>query len=155
MGDISAEQVTRLLEEARSGRNGADGQLLNLVYGELRRIAGAQMARLPASHTLQPTALVNEAYLRLFRDRDVPWPDRAHFFRAAARSMRDVVVEHARQRASLKRGGNRQRITLDEAAVCVDTHADDPVALDEAPRRSPPRRWTDTGATRDRGYAWS
>ena len=128
----SVDQVTKLLDEARSGRDGAAGDLLDLIYGELRRIAGAQMARVPPGATLQPTALVHEAYLRLFHDRDVKWQDRAHFYNAAARSMRNIVVEQARRHASLKRGGDRRRITLDEAALSPETHSEDLVALNDA-----------------------
>jgi RNA polymerase sigma factor (TIGR02999 family) len=90
------------------------------------------MAGVPASDTLQPTALVHEAYLRLL-GRDGPaWASRAHFFNAAARAMRDIIVEQARRHASLKRGGGRRRVTLDEAALCPSSQADDLLALHEA-----------------------
>jgi RNA polymerase sigma factor (TIGR02999 family) len=128
------QQVTQLLDQIRAGREDAAEALLRLVHDELRGMARRQMGGVPASNTLQPTALVNEAYLRLFRKGDVPWEDRRHFFYAAGRAMRDVLVEQARKHGRLKRGGDRKRLTLDENAVCAEEQADDLVALDEALR---------------------
>ena len=109
-------------------------RLFSAAYEELRRLAAGVRGSDP-SGTLNPTSLVNEAYLRLV-GRDGPgWECRAHFFNAAARAMRDIIVEQARRHGSLKRGGDRRRITFDEAALCLNAHADDLLALDEALRR--------------------
>jgi RNA polymerase sigma factor (TIGR02999 family) len=126
------QQVTQLLDQIRAGREDAAETLLRLVHGELRSMARRQMIGVPAGNTLQPTALVNEAYLRLFGKGDAPWEDRRHFFYAAGRAMRDVLVEQARKHGRLKRGGDRKRLTLDEDAVCATEQAGDLVALDEA-----------------------
>jgi len=131
----ASEKMTRLLAAARGGDRTAVAELMGLVYDELRRLAHYRMAFVPNSDTLEPTALVHEAYLRLF-GRDGPeWESRVHFFHAAARAMREILVEQARRHASLKRGGDKNRITLDEAIVCVTTQGDDLVALDEALQR--------------------
>ena len=124
--------ITRLLAAARGGERTAAAEVMALVYEELRRLAHQKMAVVPPGDTLEPTALVHEVYLRLF-GRDGPeWESRAHFFKAAARAMRDILVEQARRHASLKRGGDRKRITLDEAALCIATQGGDLLALDEA-----------------------
>jgi RNA polymerase sigma factor (TIGR02999 family) len=107
---------------------------LELIYGELRSIARRQMARVPQGDTLQPTALVNEAYLRLFGKDDLNWECRAHFLNAAARAMRDILVEQARKHASRKRGGDRRRLSFDDVTLSVTEDADDLIALDEALR---------------------
>jgi RNA polymerase sigma factor (TIGR02999 family) len=125
-------RVTELLDELRRSRPGADDELFRLVYAELRRLASAQMRRQPRGHTLQPTALVNEAYLRLMRGPEVPWGDRAHFFTAAARAMRTILVDFARRRAAAKRGGGRRRVPLDETAHAGRHAAEEIVAVHEA-----------------------
>ncbi len=132
MGEASANQVTRLLAASRAREPQAATRLLELVYGELRAIAGRQMAGVPPTDTLQPTALVHEAYLRLFGDGEIPWHDRAHFFYSAGRAMRDIVIEQARRHASVKRGGGRQRVSLEEAIVSTNEQATDLLALDDA-----------------------
>ncbi len=135
MDSTASEHITRLLAATRAGEPTAAAELLGLVYDELRRLAHHKLADVPPGDTLQPTALVHEAYLRLF-GRDGPeWESRAHFFNAAARAMRDIIVEQARRHASLKRGGDRKRITLDEAALCMATQGGDLLALDEALHR--------------------
>jgi RNA polymerase sigma factor (TIGR02999 family) len=106
--------------------------LLPIVYEELRRLAAAYLRRERAGHTLQPTALVHEAYLRLMKDRPDRWQNRAHFSAIAAHSMRQILIERARARAALKRGGAQPRVTLDEALVAGETRSVDLVALDEA-----------------------
>jgi RNA polymerase sigma factor (TIGR02999 family) len=126
------QQVTELLGQIRAGQEDAAETLMRLVQGELRGMARRQMAGVPASSTLQPTALVNEAYLRLFGKGDAPWEDRRHFFYAAGRAMRDVLVEQARRHGRIKRGGGRKRLTLNENALCAEEQSDDLVALDEA-----------------------
>src|SRR5438552_15395576 len=103
-----------------------------LVYEELRRLAHQYMSRERSGNTLQTSALVNEAYLRLVDQRDVHWQSRAHFFGIAAQMMRRILVDHARKRHNQKRGGNALRITLDKAAIVPQDRAADVVALDEA-----------------------
>jgi RNA polymerase sigma factor (TIGR02999 family) len=120
-----------LLEAVRAGREDAADELMELVYEELRRLARGKMAGVPPGDTLQPTALVHEAYLRLFRKDNVGWPDRGHFFKAAARAMRDIVVDEARKHLRLKRGGDRRRLTLEEAITSVEAQPEDLVALNE------------------------
>ncbi len=131
MSEIRAGDVTSLLDAVRAGRDNAVDELMRLVYGELRGIARRQMARVGPQATLQATALVNEAYLRLFAGDEVPWEDRAHFFFAAARAMRDILVEAARTKGSLKRGGGRNRITLDEAIAADEPAHEDLLTLNE------------------------
>lgn len=129
-------RVTVLLNAARDGESRASAQLLPLVYDELRRLAEGYMRRERAGQTLQATALVHDAYLRLVGSPDMAWDSRGHFFAAAALAMRRILVERARTRAQLKRGGGRERVGLTEVA---HVHAgDDPetatdlIALDQA-----------------------
>lgn len=110
---MSQSAVTRLLVEWRGGRRGALDELIPLVHDDLRRIAGGHMRREGRAHTLQATAVVNEAYLKLV-DAEVDWNDRVHFFAVAARLMRRVLVDHAKAKRSEKRGGAAQRVTLEE-----------------------------------------
>jgi RNA polymerase sigma factor (TIGR02999 family) len=120
--------VTRILHAAQSGDPTAADQLLPLVYEELRKLAAARMANESAGHTLQPTALVHEAWLRLAgKDADVQFANRAHFFAAAAEAMRRILIERARRKSAEKRGGDWQRIDLDKVDVAVD--ADDGTLL--------------------------
>lgn len=108
--------VTGLLADWSRGDRRALGVLLPLVYAELRRIAARQLRRERDGHTLQPTALVHEAYLRLVAQRTVDWQGRAHFYGVAAQVMRRILVDHARRQAATKRGNDAQRVPLDEAA---------------------------------------
>src|SRR5215469_6656565 len=107
-------------------------ELLPLLYTELRRLAAELTARLAPGQTLQPTALVHEAYLRLVRDRDPGWEGRRHFFGAAARAMRQILIEQARRKDSRKRGGGARRVELSEGLALIAPPADDLLALDEA-----------------------
>jgi RNA polymerase sigma factor (TIGR02999 family) len=125
-------RVTEVLEELRRNTPGAREELLQLVYGELRRLAASQMRRQPSDHTLEPTALVHEAYLRLMGSEEAPWTDRGHFLTAAARAMRSILVDFARSRAALKRGGGSRRITLDENAHAGRHASDEVIAVHEA-----------------------
>jgi RNA polymerase sigma factor (TIGR02999 family) len=109
--------------------------LLPLVYQELRRLAASYLRRERPGQTLQPTALVHEAYLRLLKDRPDRWQNRAHFCAIAAHSMRQILIERARARGALKRGGAQPRVTLDEALVAGGDRSIDLVALDEALER--------------------
>jgi len=120
--------VTLLLEAAGRGDATVGAQLLPLVYEELRRLAAARMAREAAGHTLQATALVHEAWLRLAGPGDRRWQDRAHFFRVAALAMRRILVEHARRKAREKRGANPERVDLDDVAL-LSADADERVLL--------------------------
>jgi len=124
--------VTRLLLAWGGGDAGALDELMPLVHAELRRLARRQMGRERLGHPLQPTALVNEAYLRLVDIRQVDWQNRAHFFAMAARSMRRILVEFARSRLYQKRGGGAQQVTLDAALVAGMERGKDLVALDDA-----------------------
>ena len=127
--------VTLLLDAIKSGKSDAASELLPLVYAELRRLAGSRMAHLPPGHTLQPTALVHEAYAELVGSRDPGWNGRAHFFGAAAQAMREILVDHARSKGRQKRGGDRKRLELNEQAVAAlqfELPSEDILALDEA-----------------------
>lgn len=127
------EDITGLLRAWRDGDAEALAALTPLVYSELRRLAEQHMRRERQDHTLQATALVHEAFLRLTGGSAPAWEDRTHFFKAAARIMRHVLVDHARSRGYAKRGGGGRRISLEEgAAVLVEERAPDLVALDEA-----------------------
>jgi RNA polymerase sigma factor (TIGR02999 family) len=127
--------VTRLLEQARAGDRPALEQLVPLVYAELHRVAARYVRRERPGQSLQATALVHEAYLRLLKDEDLSFQNRAHFLGIAARSMRQILVEHARARDAGKRGGERRRITLDEGVAAGEPRDVDLLALDEALER--------------------
>lgn len=132
MPDPSTGGVTDLLLAWGKGDDGALEQLVPLVQAELRRIARRHMAHERQGHTLQPTALVNEAYLRLVDARQVQWHDRAHFFAMSSRLMRRVLVDGARKRAYQKRGGGNTNITLDEERIGGRDREADVIALDDA-----------------------
>ena len=117
--------VTTLLAAIGGGDRRAASELLPLVYGELRRLAVSRMAKLPPGQTLQPTALVHEAYMRLVGDADPGWHSRGHFFGAAAQAMRDILVEHARRKARYKHGGDRRRVDLRDSAPDAAFEASD------------------------------
>ena len=125
-------EVTQLLAAICEGDSKASARLLPLVYDELRKLAKARMAHEPAGQTLQPTALVHEAYLRLVGDNDVTWDNRGHFFAAAALAMRRILVERARSRNRIKRGGGRARVELTDAALVTEPPDHDLLVLDEA-----------------------
>jgi RNA polymerase sigma factor (TIGR02999 family) len=124
--------ITRLLGQLRAGNHDVAAQLVPLIYDELRRIAGAQMRRERPSHTLQATAVVNEAYIRLAGDKDIQWQNRAHFFAIAAVTMRRVLLDYARQRHAGRRGGEGARkVDLDANLLVCDDRLEDVVALDQ------------------------
>ena len=126
------QEVTRLLSDWRDGDTSALEKLIPLVQPELQRLAHRYMSQERAGHTLQTTALLDDAYLQL-ADRTHPqWQNRAHFFAVAAQLMRRIMVDHARQRAALKRGGEAVRVTLDENAAVTEHRAAELLALDEA-----------------------
>jgi RNA polymerase sigma factor (TIGR02999 family) len=128
----SPENVTRLLERYRSGDRAALEELVPIVYKELRSIAAGALRRERDGHTLQPTALVHEAYLRMVGQREVRWQNRAHFLGCAAQLMRHVLVDHARARRAGKRGGGGEKVTLGEAQAITGERPVDLVALDDA-----------------------
>ena len=114
--------VTRILKAIEQGKTKAAEELLPLVYEELRRLAAAKMAREAPGQTLQATALVHEAYLRLIGQKDQPWQNSRHFFSAAAEAMRRILVERARQKARQKYGGDWQRVDLEEINVATESN---------------------------------
>jgi RNA polymerase sigma factor (TIGR02999 family) len=131
--DPDAARVTSLLIEAAAGSARASADLLPLVYEQLRALAGRRMRAERPDQTLQATALVHEAYLRLVAATRVQtWESRAHFFAAAAESMRRILVENARRRGRIKRGGQMRRVDLDAAGPTLDEPPDELLALDEA-----------------------
>jgi RNA polymerase sigma factor (TIGR02999 family) len=124
--------VTQILEAVRKGDSRATDKLLAAVYDELRRLASSKLSHERPGQTLQATALVHEAYLRLVGDAHADWENRGHFFAAAAEAMRRILVERARRKARLKHGGGRQRLELDDADFVVLPDSTDLLALDEA-----------------------
>jgi RNA polymerase sigma factor (TIGR02999 family) len=132
MSQTSTHEVTRLLLDWSNGDKTALDKLMPLIYEELRRLAHRYMSRERAGHTMQTTALVNEAYVRLINRKNVHWQDRAHFFAIAAELMRTILVDHARSHATAKRGGRMRKFSLDEASVVSQERAAEVVALDEA-----------------------
>ena len=131
----SSSEVTHLLQARGQGNKEALELLTPIVYQELHRIARRYMARERSDHTLQTTALVNEAYLRLVDVRQVDWQDRAHFFAVCARAMRRILVDHARSRNYQKRGGGEVRIQLGDALETVSSPGTNLLELDEALNR--------------------
>lgn len=128
----SPDEVTQLLLDWSNGNQAALNQLMPLVYAELHRMARRHLAGQSAGHTLQPTALIHEAYFRLVGAADRHWENRAHFFRVAAKAMRNVLIDHARARLSVKRGGDQKGLTFDEACTTSGKRVASVVALDDA-----------------------
>ncbi len=126
------QQVTQLLGDWRGGDEAALEKLFPLVQPELHRLAHHYMSRERPGHTLQTTAILNEAYLRLVKDAEPRWQNRTHFVAAAAQLMRRIMVDHARERRALKRGGGMLKVTFDEAALVTETRSEELLALDEA-----------------------
>ena len=125
-------EVTHILQAIEQGDGGATEQLLPLVYDELRKLAAAKLGRESPGQTLQATALVHEAYLRLVDvDRVPSWKSRAHFLAAAAEAMRRILVENARRKQRIRHGGQYRRVELDELPVCVENPVEDVVAISE------------------------
>jgi len=132
MTQPAPHEVTQLLIDWSNGDTAALDKLVPLIHEELRRLAHHYMSRERPGHTLQTTALVDEAYLRLVNRKDVQWQNRAHFFAIAANLMRNILVDHARSHAYAKRGGGALKIELDEAMIVSQERAAEVVALDEA-----------------------
>jgi RNA polymerase sigma factor (TIGR02999 family) len=124
--------VSRLLAAATQGDASAYNELWSLIYDELHGLAQSQLAREAPGHTVQPTSLVHEAYLRLTADEKVEWANRRHFFAAAAQAMRRIRIDDARKRKRLKRGGGQQPVPLEEAAATFDQDPAEMLAIDEA-----------------------
>lgn len=133
MTDGPRSSATRLPGQLRTGPSGSDNtaHLVELMYPELRALAARLMRRERKGHTLQPTAIVNEAFLRLVDQGTIEWQDRAHFVGIAARVMRQILVDHARRKQTAKRGGGAPRVTLDEAMIAAPDTTFDLIALDD------------------------
>jgi len=132
MGDELQHEVTQILHKWSDGDADAPARLMPLVYDELRRQARNYLARERGAHTLQPTALVHEAYLRLVDQTRVNWQNRAHFFGMAANMMRRVLIDYARAHATEKRGGAAIRLSVDDVQIPLEQRAAELIALDEA-----------------------
>lgn len=125
--------VTELIEDIANGERERSDDLLRVVYADLKRAAEALMSQERGSHTLQATALVHEAYIRLVgKERDIRWECRAHFFSAAAEAMRRILIEYARRKAGKQRGGGRQRLNLDDAFLVLDENTDAVLQVNDA-----------------------
>ena len=127
-----SSQITELLQELRAGKDVASSRLIDAVYPELRRIAARCLRAERSDHTLQPTALVNEAYLQLVGQIDKDWQNRAHFFAVAAQVMRRILVDYARKRKANKRGGGQEKVEFVESLVIVKERLDVVLAIDAA-----------------------
>ena len=125
-------EVTKILSAIEQGHRKAADELLPLVYTELRRLAAHKMAHLAPGQTLQPTALVHEAYLRLVGDQNQKWDGRGHFFAAAAEAMRRILVENARRKCALRHGGGQCRLDVDDLEIAAETKDDETLAVSEA-----------------------
>ena len=130
-----ARDVTLILEAIRRGKTNADDEFLPLVYDELRALARRAFARERPGHTLQPTALVHEAYIRLMGGAKVQWESRAHFFRTAAQAMRRILIDSARRKATEKHGGGKTAPMIDVEGMAGNSRPDDLLALDECLQR--------------------
>jgi RNA polymerase sigma factor (TIGR02999 family) len=124
--------VTRILQSMESGDAQAAGELLPLVYDELRKLAAAKMANESPNQTLQPTALVHEAWLRLTGNENVKWNGRAHFFGAAAEAMRRILIDNARRKSALRHGGGQQRLDIDDMEIAAPGKEDELLAINDA-----------------------
>jgi RNA polymerase sigma factor (TIGR02999 family) len=129
------QPITRILEAAAKGDRDAADHLLPMVYNELRLLARSRLKKLPPGQTLEPTALVHEAYLRVVGCEDPGWDGRGHFFAAAARAMRDILVDQARRKAAVKHGGDRKRVSSEHAEPWIQPPSSDVLAVDEAVKR--------------------
>ncbi|MCI0390388.1 MAG: sigma-70 family RNA polymerase sigma factor [Acidobacteria bacterium] len=130
--ETSPESISHLLRRWSEGNNAARDRLMPLVYSELRRMARRYMGQQHTGHTLQTTALIHEAYLRLVGQEEMHWENRAHFFGVAAQAMRHILVDYARARHTAKRGGEARTVSLEEAAIVSAERAAELVALDDA-----------------------
>jgi RNA polymerase sigma-70 factor (ECF subfamily) len=129
---VDSGRITGLLNDLRQGNAGAQAEIIPLIYPELRKIAARYMRRERAEHTLQATALVHEAYLRMMGQQNQDWQNRAHFFGVAADLMRKILVDHARRHLAARRGGGAYRVELNEALVGTESAADAVLEIDSA-----------------------
>lgn len=129
------DDITQILQTANSSDDSSAQALLPLVYEELRKLAGARMASSSSDHTLQPTALVHEAWLRMVDDSDRTWHNRAYFFAAASTAMRNILIDHARKKMSKKRGGDRQRLDFDQIDLATPEPDEIMLLIEEALQR--------------------
>src|SRR5437870_10087783 len=132
MKSFPSKNITELVLACGKGNKEAIDQLIPLIYEELHRLAARYMRRENPGHTLQTTALVNEAYCKLIDQKNVQWQNRAHFFGIAAQAMRRILVDHARSRIRLKRGGAAKKISLDESALIPQPEMKELISLDDA-----------------------
>ena len=132
MQEFSPQNITLLLEDCINGKKGAVDELLPHVYNELRKISSKYLHDEYRNHTLQTTELVHEAYIKLIGDQNISWQNRAHFFGIVAQSMRQILVDHARKRKSIKRGEGKGNISLDDVFEISETNDEQIIALDEA-----------------------
>jgi RNA polymerase sigma factor (TIGR02999 family) len=128
-------EITELLREVNLGNRKAESQLIAVVYDELRRVAARHMAHERYNHTLQPTALVNEVYMRMLKHHDIEWQSRAHFFAVAAQLMRRVLIDYARTRTRGKRGGAQHKVSIEEHSLAAESTPTDLAVLNEALNR--------------------
>jgi len=128
----SKQDISVILRDWSDGNRASADSLLTIVYDELRKIAAQYLSKERSGHTLQPTALVHEAYMKLVDISDIKWQDRAHFFAVSANVMRHILVDHARAKRAAKRGGSAQRIELDDAMSLSDERDVDVLAVDES-----------------------
>lgn len=129
---MSVSEITQALQDWNDGKDDAEERLLPYVYDELKRQARYLMSRERANHTLQPTALVHEAFMRLAKQTGVDWQNRSHFFGIASRLMRQILVDHARTHAAAKRGSNQIHYSLDDIDIPVEERAESIIAMNEA-----------------------
>ena len=130
--DSVSENASQLLRHLNRGDAAAEAKLISVIYDELRRLAGHYMRRERTDHTLQATALVHEAFLRLTKQKDVNWQGKAHFFGVAAKVMRQILIDHARGRLRDKRGAGRQKISFDEGLLLTEARSAELLAVDGA-----------------------
>ncbi len=126
------DSIPHILESVASGNKKAATELMPILYKELRKLAISRMAKLPPGNTLQPTALVHDAYVRLVGKQDPGWDGRGHFFAAAAEAMRQLLVEQARRKSAIKYGGGQKRLDVSEMEIPVDLRMDEILAIDQA-----------------------
>ncbi len=145
--------VTRILNAIERGDAKATDELLPLVYDELRLLAARKLSHEPPGQTLQATALVHEAYIRLLGNEPQSWDNRGHFFIAAAEAMRRILVDNARRKQRRKHGGDRQRVDLEDADLAIEGPSDDVLALDEALAKLAAEDWTKADLVKLRCFA--
>ncbi|PWU02744.1 MAG: RNA polymerase subunit sigma-70 [Terriglobia bacterium] len=133
--DAPQPEITQLLRHIQDGDRTAEAKLVPILYQELHRLAASYMRRERSDHTLQPTALVNEAYLKLVRIPDINWESRGHFFAVASQIMRQILVDHARAHLAAKRGGSAAKVSIDDLQIYSPEKSAELVALDEALQR--------------------